>query len=139
MKCAVLYLGVARLKSLGHFSLYIKPLKRSQIVQHHWLVFLVTSMESSSNDSVLVSTTDWRLLVAEPQTCRSAGEICLSSLRHKRTGVISLLSPQLAALLSFAPCDCVCVWLCSGTSVFLCVWKSEDEEGQTVWCACLFM
>lgn len=71
-----------------------QPLKTPQIMQHHWLVFLGISMESSNVDSVLVSTIGRRLLVAEPQSCRSAGEICLSSLRHRRTGVISVLSSE---------------------------------------------
>lgn len=103
----------------------------------HWLLFRATSMESSSIDSVLVITADWRLLVAEPQTCRSADEICLSSLRHKRTGVNSLLTPGCKAPLSLPPWDCV--WSYLDTSVFFCVWKSEDEEERVLWQTCLLM
>lgn len=92
------------------------------------------SMESFSVDSVLESTTDCCLLVAKPETCRSAAEICLSSLRHKRSGTISKLSPGWPLVI--LPGDSVCVWLLSVPFMFLSAWQSE---GRCVWCVCLFM
>lgn len=105
-------------------------------MQDHLSVFRGTSMESSSTDSLLALTTDWRLPVAESDTCRSAEEICLSSLRCKRTGVISKPCPP--TFLSLPSWDCICICLYSGIFIFLETWSSEDEEGEGVCCPYFF-